>query len=156
MIHNAYLPYGASHQNPNVIIVHAMSEYFMVRGKKVHAVEFLNEIRLSAHALISPNGDVFICRSDREGAYHARGHNTDSLGIEFLVEGLNSYSEFIDKIKTDYITEEQMQAGVDVCKKWIDSNDITLVTRHSDVSPERKVDPGSGFDWSLFLSKLGV
>ncbi len=156
MIHTSYLPYGASHQSPNVIIVHAMSEYFMVRGKMVHAVEFLNEIRLSAHALISPNGDVFMCRPDNEGAYHARGHNTDSIGIEFLVEGVNTYGEFIEKIKTNYTTEAQIQSGVEVCKKLINDNDITLVTRHSDVSPERKLDPGEGFEWDSFLNKLGV
>ena len=158
MIHFAPLEAGSSRINkPRMIVVHAMGE-FLLDPHPIHATDFLEKIGLSAHALVAPSGDIHICRDDDQGAYHAKGYNTDSLGIEFLVEGHHNYGSFLEKIKTDWVTDEQFQAGVDAVRNWMTTYDIPIekVVRHCDISPGRKVDPGVGFKWEKFLAVLGA
>jgi len=144
---------GASHNNPKMAVIHAMGEYIK-DPDPIFAPDFLEKIGLSAHALIVPNGDVMICREDNQGAYHARGYNTDSLGVEFLVEGVHDYGSFLEAIKTDYITPDQWAAGVELVKHWKEKHNISKVVRHSDLSPGRKLDPGSGMNWIKFISEV--
>lgn len=146
--------FGNIHNTPKMIVVHSMGE-FIIDPKPIHATDFLIKMGFSAHALVSPNGDVYICRDDDQGAYHARGYNTDSLGIEFLVEGNHNYGSFLEAIKTDYCTVDQWNAGIDVVKSWLSAYNIKQLVRHSDISPGRKVDPGDGFDWPTFLERVG-
>jgi len=152
-----FIPYGGGDQNPDSIVVHAMGEYIMnENGMFVHASTFLTDYKLSAHILVTPNGDLLRCRHDDKIGWHAKGHNTGSLGIEFLVEGEHNYPTFSNKIKEPYLTDKQYAAGVDVVMEWRELYEIQKVDRHSDLSPERKVDPGNGFPWSDFKKRLGV
>ena len=153
-ITNKYLPYGAVSNDPKLIVVHAMAEYINDGDKVYHATEWLDKLKLSAHMLIGPDGDTYRCREDNQGAYHARGYNTDSLGIEFLVKGTHNYESFLKAIKTDYITELQYGVGLNVIRRWIDKYHISDIKRHSDISPGRKVDPGPGFTWNQFVSDI--
>jgi len=150
---NRHLPFGAKFQSPNKIIVHSMGE-IIIDKIKYSAVEWLEKLRLSAHALITPDGEVMRCREDHEGAYHARGFNTDSLGVEFLVPGKHNYSTFLKEIEKDWVTDAQYEAGTVLLKNWMAKFNINRVERHSDVSPGRKVDPGNGFKWNDFLRGL--
>lgn len=147
------LEYGASKNRPRRVIVHSMGE-FLLDPHPIHATDFLAKLGLSAHALVAPSGDVYICRDDDQGAYHARGYNKDSLGIEFLVEGHHDYGTFIEKIKSPWVIEEQWKTGVECVRRWVQAYNIPRdqVLRHSDVSPGRKVDPGAGFLWKEFLT----
>lgn len=147
--------FGASKNTPKMIVVHCMGE-FILDPHPIHASDFLVKLGLSAHALVTPEGDIYLCRDDDEGAYHARGYNKNSLGIEFLVKGHHDYGTFLEAIKSDYITEEQWEAGVKAVRSWVDAYDIPRdkVVRHSDISPGRKVDPGQGFKWDKFLDKV--
>lgn len=156
MIKYEPLEAGNRYNKPKLIVVHAMGE-FLLDPNPIHASDFLAKLGLSAHALVAPNGDIFICRDDDQGAYHARGYNTDSLGIEFLVEGHHNYETFLETIKTDYVTDVQWFAGVQAVKSWREAYDIpvTKIVRHSDISPGRKVDPGKGFKWEKFLTEIG-
>jgi len=156
MIHHTHLAHGGGKINhPNKIVVHCMAE-FINDPKPIHAPDFLNEYKLSAHVLVAPDGDIYRCRDDDERAWHARGFNTDSLGIEFLVEGEHNYATFIEAIKTPYINTAQWESGVDVVKEWVQNYAISQVNihRHSDISPGRKVDPGLGFHWQDFLDRV--
>lgn len=157
MIHYSPLEAGSKNNRPKMIVIHAMGE-FLLDPHPIHATDFLEKIRLSAHAMVSPNGDIYICRDDDQGAYHAKGYNTDSLGIEFLVEGHHDYGSFLEKIKTDWVTDAQWEAGVTAVRHWMQGHDIPLhkVVRHSDISPGRKVDPGVGFKWEKFLEALAA
>ena len=150
------LSHGASHQTPNKIIIHAMGEFIGAPGWKNHAVQYLARVGLSAHAIIAPDGENYRCRKDNQGAYHALGHNTDTLGLEFLVSGVHTYSTFLNTIRTPYITTQQYEVGVEQVKFWIKHWGITEVLRHSDISPERKVDPGDGFPWVMFKKDIGL
>ena len=155
MIKHEPLEAGNKHNKPKMIVVHYMGE-FITDPYPIHAQDFLAKLGLSAHALICPNGDVIVCRCDDEGAYHARGYNTDSLGVEFLVQGNHDYTSFIETIKTDYVTAAQWDAGVEVVKNWATAWNIPKekVVRHCDISPGRKVDPGTGFKWTEFQNKI--
>jgi AmpD protein len=157
MIHFTPLEAGSKTNRPKMIVVHAMGE-FLLDPKPIHATDFLEKIRLSAHALVAPSGNIYICRDDDQGAYHAKGYNTDSLGIEILVAGHHNYGSFLEKIKTDWVTDEQWEAAVTAVSNWMQSYDIPLhkVVRHSDISPGRKVDPGVGFKWEKFLEALAA
>ena len=146
------LPDGASHQDPKSIVVHAMGEF--IEGKP--AVEFLRYSGLSAHALVCPDGKVIRCRRDHQGAYHAKGFNTDSLGIEFLVAGDHNWTTFKKAIMAPYLTNAQYNSGVKVAQGWVTKFDIKSINRHSDLSPDRKKDPGSGFPWEQFLKDVEV
>lgn len=149
-------PNGAAHQNPDTIIVHAMGEHVLLDDRKtyLHAPEFLEHAGLSAHALVAPDGTIYRCRNDDEGAYHAKGFNSNSLGIEILAAGKHDYDSFIKKIKQPYVTDEQYASVLAQCKEWLRNFDIVKIVRHSDVSPGRKFDPGAGFPWEKFLKDL--
>lgn len=157
MISIRHSSYGGAHQTPKTIIVHAMGEYVMAdNGTDFdHAPEFLERMQLSAHALAAPDGTIIRCRNDDEGAYHAHGFNTDSLGIEILVAGQHDYGSFVNAISKPYLTDAQYVAVVKQCREWIGKHGITSIVRHSDVSPGRKIDPGAGFDFVKFLKDIG-
>lgn len=147
------LDHGKEGNYPSKIVIHAMSELFWVNGETLTARNFLNSIGLSAHALIHPDGDITICRSIDQTAYHARSHNHNSLGIEFLVPGLNDYSEFVNAIKSDWVSPAQYDSGVELVKEYIHDAGPQLLIRHSDLDPARKVDPGAGFKWTDFKNR---
>lgn len=155
-IEKRYNPYGASHQKPESIIIHAMGEYvFTGNGNEfLHAPDFLLKESLSAHALVAPDGTIYRCRDDDQGAYHARGFNAGALGIEIMVQGRYDWVSLKREMETPYIKEEQYHALVEQCKEWIKLYGITDIKRHSDVSPGRKSDPGAGLDWDKFLNDL--
>jgi N-acetyl-anhydromuramyl-L-alanine amidase AmpD len=148
---------GASSQEPDKAIHHAMAEYIFYKGKIRHALEFLEMIGLSAHILISPNGDIYECRKPDQGAYHAKGHNKNTLGCEWLLEGKWDYYSFIERIKTPYLTDTQFNKG---CKyigdRWVNRLGILYHTTHSRVDPKRKADPGDGFPWIKYLMEVGL
>lgn len=152
------LPAGAKNQTPKRIVVHAMGQYIRDTHTSIEysAVDFLKKERLSAHALIDPAGMVIRCREDTQGAYHASGFNTDSLGVEFLVYGVHDWESFKKEIQTNYVNPNQYYAGVDLVKHWIKTFNIIQLDRHSDLSPDRKKDPGSGFHWDQFRRDVGL
>jgi N-acetyl-anhydromuramyl-L-alanine amidase AmpD len=150
------LEYGSGYNAPNRIVIHSMAEK-IINGDEVHfAHKWLEYLGLSAHALIWPSGDIMICRNTDKGAYHARGFNKNSLGIEFLVEGEYDYASFIEAIKKPWPTKDQMREGIELVKHWQSLFGIGRdhVNRHSDLSPGRKVDPGAGFKWGQFLASI--
>ena len=146
---------GFESHTPKRIVVHAMGEYIDTEPIDYHAVDWLRKLGLSAHAFVTPSGVVVRSRKDEQGAYHAKGHNSGSLGVEFLVPGLHTYATFVAAIKKKYLTKPQYEAGVEAVKRWKDRYELTTIVRHSDLSPDRKVDPGKGFPWERFLSDTG-
>lgn len=162
-----YTGIGGGVQVPNKLIIHAMGEYIRVnqsfenKGQTIEAGvytahEWLTILGLSCHFLIHPNGDVTKQRSTKEMCWHAKGYNTNSVGIEVLVEGEWDYASFIDRIKEDWVKEEQYDTLIELSEDIIEFFEINKnsVVRHSDLSPDRKEDPGSGFKWDWFKGEL--
>jgi len=157
MIIDYPLSKGALLQDPNQVINHAMAEYLFYEGKWRHATEFLDMIGLSAHILIAPSGNIYKCRGNTQGAYHAKGHNVDTLGVEWLVEGEHDYESFVTAIQEPYLTDIQLNNGCDyIRKEWVEGLGILNHTMHSRVDPKRKVDPGFGFPWFSYFSTVGL
>jgi N-acetyl-anhydromuramyl-L-alanine amidase AmpD len=144
------IEFGAAHNNPKMIVVHAMAEHV----GDAWAPDFLDASGLSAHAMVTPDGNIIRCRMDNEGAYHAKGFNKDSLGVEVLVRGRHDYGSFAAAISKPWCDGDQYSAVVKVVRDWMLLHDIDKVVRHSDLSPGRKIDPGTGFPWDQFLADL--
>lgn len=152
------LDHGGNWDNkPGLITVHSMAE-FIDDGKEVRSArDFLDHYKLSAHVLCNPDGSFTRCRADEQVAWHARGHNTGSLGIEILLQGVHDYSSFLKGIKKNaWASEKQMEQSAEFVSDWmrIHSIPIKKVVRHSTLSPDRKVDPGSGFNWVSFQKTI--
>lgn len=149
---NILLPKGLKTNSPKKIIIHAMGQF--IEG--TYAPYFLKEIGLSAHYLVDPSGVRIRCRQDEQGAYHAKGHNTDSLGIEFLVAGNHNYQTFLEEIERHYVTEKQFWSGLYVVRNWMEKFQIIrpYIQTHSEIDPQRKKDPGGGFPLERFFNEL--
>ena len=152
---NRPLEHGASYNIPRRIVVHAMGHYVLHEGTFKAAATFLDDVGLSAHALVAFGGEIIRCRNDDEGAWHAKGNNTDTLGIEFLVPGKHDYTSFIRTIdQPGWVSQFAFDSAVSLVRSWCKTHDIEDIVRHSDIDPGRKRDPGRGFPWTLFLEAV--
>lgn len=137
------------------IIVHAMAEFIDYQGERYFAPDFLNKIGLSCHYMVDPSGGVIECAHPLEQtAYHAKGFNTHSIGIEILVPGVFNYSDFINRIDTPWVSDSQMSATCNLVAWCFNNFPIDTLLRHCDVSPQRKKDPGLGFNWEWLTDWL--
>ncbi len=107
------------------------------------------EAEVSAHYLISEEGEVVRLVAEDKRAWHAgvsywRGHanvNSQSIGIELQNPGhSNGYRPFPDA---------QIEALVPLLHRIVKTHDIPRanVVGHSDIAPARKLDPGELFPW---------
>ncbi|WP_431283939.1 N-acetylmuramoyl-L-alanine amidase [Humitalea sp. 24SJ18S-53] len=105
--------------------------------------------KVSAHYVVEEDGAVFALVPEDRRAWHAglshwRGHdalNGRSIGIEVVNPGHScGYRAF---------PALQMAAVCDLCLEILARHPIPPrnVVAHSDVSPDRKRDPGELFDW---------
>lgn len=152
---------GGGWQEPVRVVIHAMGERIMYKGKPLHATEFLEKVGLSAHRLVDSFGNQFKCREDNQIAYHAKGHNTNTLGLEFLVPVPDvieafDYDSFLAVMETNYTTKEMLESGKAIVREWLQNHQIRDVVRHSDIDPKRKQDPGKGFPWMPFLHSVNI
>lgn len=107
-------------------------------------------LAVSAHFFIRRNGELwqFVSCTDRAwhaGASHYRGRdncNDDSIGIE--LEGLEG----------ETFDAAQYETLADVCAAIGQHYPIQHIAGHQHISPQRKHDPGAGFDWSLLKRSL--
>ena len=112
---------------------------------------------VSAHYLISEEGEVTLLVDEDKRAWHAgqsywRGHkdvNSASIGIELDHPGhALGYRGF---------AEEQLDALIPLLHRILRRHDIPRanVVGHSDVAPARKSDPGELFPWDR-LAEYGL
>jgi len=142
--------YGGGPQKPDRGIIHAHGEFIEAGEIDYFAKDWLDKLEVSAHYLVTPSGVIIVCRDIFKIAWHAKGHNTNTVGIEILVAGVHTYGTFLEKIKKPYMFGDQYTALVGLCKEL----NLPKWERHSDVSPGRKFDPGDGLDWKTLMSDI--
>lgn len=149
--------HGRENLEPTAIVVHAIGEYLRLKDEDIYAPRFLRSRGESAHAFITPSGEVIVSRNNDQVAWHARaqGFNFKSIGIEFMVPGAHTWDSFRETIQTDWVREIQYKAGVAFVRGLIDLYPINEVVEHSVIDPENKVDPGLGFPRLLFNDDIG-
>jgi len=110
--------------------------------------------RVSAHFLVSREGQIFQFVSIMERAWHA------GVSVFAQREQVNDFSVGIELIGSDScaFTDHQYHS-LSQLTKVIGSicPGITgdRVVGHSDVAPGRKTDPGPHFDWNRYLASVG-
>lgn len=141
---------------PTLLILH-----YTGMSSSARAVDWLarEESRVSCHYVIDEVGQITQLVPERLRAWHAgvsewQGTddiNSRSIGIEIHNPGHDhGYPEF---------PKPQMRAVLALSKDIVRRNKIAPegVLAHSDVAPERKIDPGEKFDWAwLAREGLGV
>lgn len=121
------------------------------------SVEYLTskEKGVSTHYLIAENGEVYNLVADKYIAFHAgksywkglEALNNNSIGIEIVNSG---YKPF---------TDIQIKSVIELCHYLKKKYDILRenIIGHSDIAPDRKLDPGIYFDWQALNNQgLGI
>ncbi len=138
--------------SPNILLLH----YTGMEGMEAARDRLSDpESKVSAHYLVDEDGSVFDLVPEDKRAWHAglsywageSDINSFSIGIEMVNLGHEfGYHSFPDV---------QMASVKKLCREIMTRHDIEHVLGHSDVAPERKLDPGELFDWKG-LSEYGV
>ena len=113
--------------------------------------------KVSSHYFIKKNGEILNMVPDLYKAWHAgistwknyNSLNKYSIGIEIHNPGHNN--------KYDKFTKKQIHSILKLSKFLIKKYNIKskFILGHSDISPDRKNDPGEKFPWE-FLSKKKI
>ncbi len=121
-----------------------------------------NKSNVSAHYLVSENGNtVYNLVDNSKRAWHAglsywQGQtdlNSLSIGIE-----ISYYADVKNNIFPQF-NKKQIETVIKLCKFLINKYDISPINilAHSDIAPERKIDPGLSFPWqALYKNGVGV
>lgn len=137
---------------PRYIILH----YTATKDTKTALDDYLMNpaAEVSSHYLIEKDGNILQLVEDEKRAWHAgksfwEGEtdlNSASIGIEIVNLG-----------PPEVFADEQIESTIALCqilmKKWNIPGQNIL--GHSDIAPDRKVDPGPLFPWNK-LTKLGI
>lgn len=113
------------------------------------------EAEVSSHYLIKEDGEIFRLVADDKIAWHAgksfwKGQsalNQNSIGIE------------LDNLGNNKFSREQINSCLTLSKVLVQKYSVPSINfiGHSDVAPDRKIDPGIFFDWQFFANNdLGI
>ena len=113
--------------------------------------------RVSPHYMVDINGTIIQYVDEEKRAWHAGVSHWDgytdinsySIGIELVNPGHeNGYTDF---------HERQIESCIELAKDIISRHNIAphYVLGHSDIAPDRKLDPGEKFPWEQ-LAKEGI
>jgi N-acetylmuramoyl-L-alanine amidase len=107
--------------------------------------------KVSAHYIIKETGEIFQLVEDQKIAWHAGASswygkdklNQNSIGIE------------LDNLGNKKFSKAQMHSCLELCSILSQKYNIPKANfiGHSDIAPERKLDPGIFFDWKLLHEK---
>jgi len=113
--------------------------------------------QVSAHYVVEEDGRILQLVPEARRAWHAgqsfwageRDMNSASIGIEIVNPGHDG--------GMPGFPQPQIEAVIRLCKDILARHDIpaTKVLAHSDIAPDRKIDPGEIFPWGK-LAAAGV
>ena len=141
-------------------IKYILIHYTNLPSTKISLEYLLNKKnKVSSHYLVNPQGKIYSLVEEKNIAWHAgisswkddKNLNKNSIGIELQNSGVaGTYEKFSNiqiLILEKLIKKIQAQYGV------LNSN----VLGHSDIAPDRKIDPGPKFPWRrLFNKNIGI
>ena len=113
-------------------------------------------LKVSAHYVLAEDGTVYRLVTEERAAWHAgkswwRGRealNASSIGIEIV----NLHGDWHD------YPPQQVAALIELCHDILARHPVIVprnVVGHSDIAPQRKVDPGLRFPWQA-LAAAGI
>jgi len=139
-----------------IIVIH----YTGMQSERESLLRLSNpKSKVSSHYLINQSGKIYRMVSDNKVAWHAgkscwgkyKNINKNSIGIELVNKGHQfGYTSF---------KKQQMLSLINICRKLIKKYKIKRknIVGHSDVAPQRKIDPGEKFPWSKLAKKnIGI
>ena len=148
VIHNISLPPGKFAGN-------YVEDFFTGQlDSSIHPFfEQIADLKVSAHLLIKRNGQIVQFVNLNERAWHAGESDFEGR------ENCNDYSVGIELEGSDDIefTEKQYEQLIKVSKQIMQAYPKIGPNRicgHSDISPQRKTDPGPCFDWQRYQQNL--
>lgn len=158
-------------QNSSIklIVIHAISlppkeyggdyvENFFLNKLKISDHEYFKEIedlKVSSHLYIKRDGEIIQFVPFDKRAWHA---GESSFNGEFDCNDFSIGIE-LEGSDCDNFTSHQYQVLIDVTKLLMNEYpDVkkNSIKGHSDIAPGRKTDPGDGFEWTRYLSKIWI
>ena len=138
------------------IIIH----YTNLPSTQVSIKHLLNKKnKVSAHYLIDQKGVIFSLVKEKDIAWHAgisswksdKFLNKNSIGIELQNTGTDGKYEKFPNLQINQL--EKLIKILQLKYKISSAN----ILGHSDISPDRKIDPGPKFPWRrLFKNEIGI
>ena len=113
----------------------------------------INDLKVSSHILIKRTGEIIQFVPFHKKAWHAGSSsyrneencNEFSIGIE--LEGYHTEKY------TKHQYKSLQEVSMALINNYKDLNKDNIVG-HSDISPDRKLDPGKYFEWNYYLERL--
>lgn len=153
-----------------MVVLHAIGEWVVDstnlggkgRGYVWHCTDWLRAIGRSTHAFVLPDGLIVREVDSHYKAWHARGHNSRSVGIEFALRGVWPYHKFQAAMRGERDDAAYTPAQTQAALSWVRARAAEHAFRltehsvrtHQQLDPERKLDPGSIFPLGTFLSAV--
>jgi N-acetyl-anhydromuramyl-L-alanine amidase AmpD len=148
-----------------VVVMHTMEIAERADAAEICARWFATPAsRVSAHYCVDADS-VVQCVQEANIAWHARGGNTNSIGVELAGFARQTRKDWADAYSTAVLGRASSLVA-DVCRRrrvpvrWLDADDLLAgrrgITGHADVSDAYKKsdhwDPGPGFPVERFLT----
>lgn len=147
--------YGVGGNKPTHIVIHTMqgsylgSQSWALKSAAQRKKESGVASQSSAHYYLkSSNGEITQMVSEDDQAYHARGWNAKSVGLEH--EGFVNDPTWY----TDAMYRASARISCDIGARWNIPLDLNRVVSHQSLDPGRRTDPGPHWDWAYYMSLL--
>ena len=151
----------------DVVVVHTMEIAERPGAAMTCARWFATPVsKVSAHYCVDAT-TVIQCVREKDVAWHARGGNTNSVGVELAGFARQTGEEWADAYSTDVLMRAS-ELVADVCLRrripvrWLGADDLVAgrrgITGHADVSrafgKSDHWDPGPGFPVEPFIDRV--
>jgi uncharacterized protein YraI len=119
-----------------------------IEGSEAGAIGWFKnpQAKVSAHYIVAKSGRITQMVKDNDIAWHVRGNNSDTIGIEN--EGYAGQNGW---------TNAQYDALARLSRYLCDRYNIQIsrkyIVGHYELDPARRTDPGRYFDWSGYLTR---
>jgi len=150
-----------------VVVMHTMEIAERSDAAAICARWFRTPVsKVSAHYCVDA-GTVIQCVREKDIAWHARGGNANSVGVELAGFARQTEDAWADRY-SDRVLRRAAQVVGDVCRRrkipvrWLTADDLLAgrrgITGHAEVSRAFRRsdhwDPGAGFPTEAFLDRV--